>query len=143
MFFEHYSQVPESVWRWKNFTPKEIASHTLVQRADGVVIRGPKGPILINENALDKLQELRDRWGKPIVVSSAYRHPDYNSWVGGARRSKHMEGIAFDSPKKLEEFDDYVSLAIEVGFKGIGYYNTFIHVDTRDTSSVVTWDNRR
>lgn len=137
MFFEHYTQVPEGFWRWENFTPKEIASHTLVNGQ-----RGPKGPLLVNERALDMLQELRYGWGEPIIISSGYRHPDYNEWVGGASRSKHMEGIAFDSPKNLTEMQEYVNLAVEIGFKGIGYYNTFVHVDARQTRDVVVWDKR-
>jgi zinc D-Ala-D-Ala carboxypeptidase len=89
---------------------------------------------------MDMLQKLRDEWGA-IHVSSGYRHPDYNSWVGGARRSKHMEGIAFDSPKSPEDMDDYVKLATSIGFRGIGYYNTFVHVDARLTPA--RWDKRR
>lgn len=47
--------------------------------------------------ALDKLQALRDRLGKPLIVRSAYRSPEHNRAVGGATRSKYMEGAAFDS----------------------------------------------
>jgi len=49
---------------------------------------------LINEPALDKLQSLRDRLGKPLIVRSAYRSPEHNRAVGGATRSKHMNGAA-------------------------------------------------
>lgn len=52
--------MPEGTWRWKNFSPAEIAC------------RGT-GKLLINEPALDKLQALRDRLGKPLIVRSAYR----------------------------------------------------------------------
>ena len=66
-----------------NFSPAEIAC------------RGT-GKLLINEPALDKLQALRDRLGKPLIVRSAYRSPEHNRAVGGATRSKHMDGAAFD-----------------------------------------------
>ena len=82
-FHRHWRDVPESTWRWPNFSPAEIAC------------RGT-GKLLINEPALDKLQALRDRLGKPLIVRSAYRSPEHNRAVGGATRSKHMDGAAFD-----------------------------------------------
>jgi uncharacterized protein YcbK (DUF882 family) len=72
-----------SLQRWPNFSPAEIAC------------RGT-GKLLINEPALDKLQALRDRLGKPLIVRSAYRSPEHNRAVGGATRSKHLDGAAFD-----------------------------------------------
>nr|WP_252734139.1 D-Ala-D-Ala carboxypeptidase family metallohydrolase [Paracoccus marinaquae] len=75
-FHRHWRDVPESTWRWPNFSPAEIAC------------RGT-GKLLINEPALDKLQALRDRLGKPLIVRSAYRRSEHNRAVGG-RRSKHM-----------------------------------------------------
>ena len=54
------------------------------------------GKLLVNEAALDRLQTLRDRLGKPMIVRSAYRSPEHNRAVGGAKASKHIEGIAFD-----------------------------------------------
>ena len=54
------------------------------------------GRLLVNEPALDNLQALRDRLDKPLIVRSAYRSPEHNRAVGGATRSKHMNGAAFD-----------------------------------------------
>ena len=82
-FYDHWRDVPESAWRWPNFSPAEIAC------------RGT-GKLLVNDPALDKLQALRDRLGKPLIVRSAYRSPEHNRAVGGATRSKHMDGAAFD-----------------------------------------------
>lgn len=82
-FHRHWRDVPESVWRWPNFSPAEIACRGTVK-------------LLINATALDRLQALRDRLGKPLIVRSAYRSPEHNSAVGGATRSKHLDGAAFD-----------------------------------------------
>ena len=82
-FYDHWREVPEGAWRWPNFSPAEIAC------------RGT-GKLLINEPALEKLQALRDRLGKPLIVRSAYRSPEHNRAVGGATRSKHLDGAAFD-----------------------------------------------
>ena len=73
-FHRHWRDVRESAWRWPNFSPAEIAC------------RGT-GKLLLNEPALDRLQALRDRLGKPLIVRSAYRSPEHNRTVGGATRT--------------------------------------------------------
>ena len=78
-----WRDVPANTWRWPNFSASEIAC------------RGT-GAIKINTEAMDKLQALRDRLGKPLIVRSAYRSPEHNRAVGGATRSKHLDGAAFD-----------------------------------------------
>ena len=81
--YAHFRDVPESDWRWPSFSPAEIAC------------RGT-GAIKINTEAMDKLQSLRIRLGKPLIVRSGYRSPSHNRAVGGAPASKHMLGTAFD-----------------------------------------------
>lgn len=117
--YAHFSQVPTSDWRWPSFSPREIAC------------KGT-GKILINEDALDKLQALRDRLGKPLVLTSAYRSPEHNRNVGGATRSKHMEGIAFDVRMENHNPQEFEAAARAVGFTGFGYYprSGFMHIDT-------------
>ncbi|WP_422078427.1 D-Ala-D-Ala carboxypeptidase family metallohydrolase [Vannielia sp.] len=82
-FYDHWRDLPEGIWRWPNFSPAEIACRVT-------------GKLLVNEPALDKLQALRSRLGKPLIVRSVYRSPEHNRAVGGATRSKHMDGAAFD-----------------------------------------------
>lgn len=44
-----------------------------------------------------QLEVIREACGnKPITITSGYRTPEYNKAVGGARLSKHKEGIAAD-----------------------------------------------
>lgn len=114
----HYSDVHLKTWRWPNFSPAEIAC------------RGT-GKLLVNAPALDKLQALRDLLGKPLIVRSAYRSPEHNSAVGGARRSKHLEGAAFDISMANHDPVAFEAAAREVGFKGFGYYprSRFMHID--------------
>lgn len=118
MTYKHWRDVPESTWRWPNFSPAEIAC------------RGT-GNLLVNEAALDKLQALRDRVGKPLIVRSAYRSPAHNRAVGGATRSKHMDGAAFDIAMANHDPVAFEVAAREVGFLGFGFYprSGFIHVD--------------
>ena len=35
-------------------------------------------------------------WGEPLKINSAYRDPSHNAKVGGAKRSQHMHGNAFE-----------------------------------------------
>ena len=116
--FKHWRDVPERSWRWKNFSPAEIAC------------RGT-GSIRVHEEALDKLQALRDRLGKPLIVRSAYRSQAHNRAVGGAPRSKHMDGTAFDIAMANHDPVAFEAAARSVGFRGFGFYprSGFIHVD--------------
>lgn len=104
-FYDHWRDVPEGTWRWPNFSPAEIAC------------RGTD-KLLVNEVALDKLQALRDRLGKPLIVRSAYRSPEHNRAVGGAKRSKHMEGAAFDIAMANHDPVAFEAAARESGFWG-------------------------
>jgi hypothetical protein len=117
-FYANWRDVPDSAWRWRNFNPAEIAC------------RGT-GKLLINAPALDKLQALRDRLGKPLIVRSAYRSPEHNLAVGGATQSKHMEGTAFDIAMANHDPVVFEDAARAVGFLGFGFYprSGFIHVD--------------
>lgn len=122
MTYKHWRDVSERSWRWKNFSPAEIAC------------RG-SGSLRINEEALDKLQALRDRLGKPLIVRSAYRSPAHNRAVGGAPRSKHMDGTAFDIAMANHDPVAFEAAARAVGFLGFGYYprSGFMHIDLGPT----------
>ncbi|WP_210880081.1 YcbK family protein [Roseovarius autotrophicus] len=116
--YRHFREVPDHLWRWPNFSPAEIAC------------RGT-GQIKLHPEALDKLQALRERLGKPLIVRSAYRSPEHNRAVGGATRSKHLDGTAFDIAMANHDPAAFEAAAREVGFLGFGFYprSGFIHVD--------------
>ncbi|EEW24060.1 YcbK family protein [Rhodobacter ferrooxidans] len=116
--FKHFRDVPEADWRWPSFSPAEIAC------------RGT-GALMINTEALDKLQTLRNRLGKPLIVLSAYRSPAHNKAVGGAPASKHMLGTAFDISMANHDPAQFAAAARAVGFLGFGTYprSGFLHID--------------
>lgn len=107
----------------KNFKVKEFACK------DG------SDTIYIDNQLVWYLQKIRDNYGKPVVINSAYRTSSYNKKVGGATNSYHMKGMAADirisgvSPKTL------ASYAKSIGIKGVGTYKSFVHVDTRTSKS--------
>jgi uncharacterized protein YcbK (DUF882 family) len=117
-YFRSWRDVPASAWRWANFSPADIAC------------RGT-GSIRIDPAALDKLQALRDRLGKHLIVRSAYRNPEHNRRVGGAPASKHMLGTAFDIAMVNHDPAVFEAAARTVGFRGIGSYprSGFMHID--------------
>jgi uncharacterized protein YcbK (DUF882 family) len=81
--------------------------------------------------ALDKLQALRDRLGKPLIVRSAYRRPKHNRADGGAKRSKHMEGATLDIAMANHDPQVFEAAVREVGFLGFGFYprSGFMHIN--------------
>lgn len=119
IFAAHFNKFPMDQWDWPDFSPREMAS------------KG-EGELLIDTVAMDRLQALRDRLGKPMLITSAYRSPAHNKRVGGAKRSKHLDAIAFDV--RMENHDPHVfeAAARAVGFTGFGYYRNsgFMHIDT-------------
>lgn len=118
-YFADWRNVPETLWRWANFSPEEIAC-----RGDGT--------IRIDQVALDKLQTLREQLGVPLIVNSAYRSPKYNRKVGGAEHSMHLQGAAFDISMTNHDPESFEAAARAAGFTGFGYYprQNFMHVDT-------------
>lgn len=116
--YAHWRDVPKDSWRWPNFSPAEIAC------------RGT-GTIRIHEEALNRLQALRNRLGKPLIVNSAYRSPTHNRAVGGAPASKHMLGTAFDIAMANHDPVAFEAAARAEGFLGFGTYprSGFMHID--------------
>lgn len=97
--------------------------------------------VVVDPSLIQKLQELRDRIGKPIHINSAYRTAAHNRAVGGVKDSQHPKGTAADlhCPDGLT-IDQFAAHCEAVGFDGIGKYHTFVHVDVRGYSA--RWDER-
>jgi len=117
MLFAHFNDIPLNGWPYRYFKPNEIAC------------RGT-GKILINEDALAALDNFRSRIGHSISLSSAYRSPYHNSKIGGAPRSSHLKGHAFDVRIQGQDKEVIRQVAEQCGFKGFGMnYQTFVHID--------------
>lgn len=125
---DHYSKVKG--WRWPAFSPQEIAC------------RGT-GKLRIDPAAMDKLQALRTRLAAPMIINSAYRSPEHNRKVGGAKNSQHLLGIAFDVSMANHDPEVFEREARACGFTGFGFYppgkGDFIHLDTGKPR---TWGTR-
>ena len=83
------------------------------------------------------LQEIRDHFKKPIIVTSGMRCSRHNANVKGAASSYHMIGMAADFYIKgvnLHEVHEGVLDLMKnakVLTGGVKKYNTFIHYDFR------------
>lgn len=80
----------------------------------------------------NKLQAIRDHFGAPVTVNSGYRTESYNKKVGGAKKSHHMKGQAFDIVVKGHTPAEVARYAQSLDVKGIIQYNSFVHVDSRE-----------
>ena len=115
-----WDMVPPSVWTWKNFTPRELAC------------KGT-GQVRLQRAAVDALQAVRNKIGKPLRIASAYRSAEHNTRVKGSPTSRHMVGDAFDVVMDGHDPVEFEKAAREAGFRGFGYYPEssppFMHID--------------
>lgn len=75
---------------------------------------------------------LSESWGQPLSVTSAYRDPEHNARVGGARGSQHVHGNAFDidvSGLNRGQRIELIRQAQAAGFRGTGVYENSLHFD--------------
>ena len=90
------------------------------------------GQVKLHSELLRRLQAMRTESGRPIRINSAYRCPAHNRAVGGATSSRHMAGDAADIVIVGWPIARQRQLCEKhFGDGGIGYANTFTHVDTR------------
>jgi uncharacterized protein YcbK (DUF882 family) len=82
---------------------------------------------------MDKLQELRNLYGKPMKITSGYRCPKHPIEAAKKASGAHSTGLAADIGVDGGEAHKILSLAMQLGFTGIGVQQKgagrFIHVD--------------
>lgn len=109
--------------RYPNFTAKEMACQHC--QAEG-----------IKPELMDKLQALRNRYGKPMRITSGYRCPQHPVEARKAALGAHALGLAADVGVEGAEAYQILKLAFELGFTGIGVQQKgsgkFIHLDVRN-----------
>ena len=98
------------------------------------------------------VQYLREKYNTPIRITSTFRTYSCNVLAGGSSESYHLVGKAIDfqftkNNKAIlkQIYSDFSSRGQvyeklrELGINGFGFYNTFIHLDTRPKFTF--WDN--
>lgn len=95
------------------------------------------------------LDPLRDLYGKPIHINSAYRSPIVNSKVGGASTSQHVKGEAADITGGSKEENEKLFNLIDKHFKFDQLINekdyTWIHVSfsTKNRNEKLKFDGKK
>lgn len=114
--YTHYSDYTGN-WPWEHFSPTEVSCKHC-------------GELYVDEDSMNALEELRYLWGKPIIITSGHRCPVHNKNVGGTPNSQHLK-IAFDCVCEGRLQNEFVNLARQAGFTGIGRYRqrNFVHLD--------------
>ena len=85
---------------------------------------------------LDQLDELRDRYGQPIIITSGYRSPEYNNKVSSTGLTgAHTTGKAVDIAVSRQDAYKLLQIVFDMGvFTGVGIQQKgsgrFIHLDT-------------
>lgn len=87
--------------------------------------------LLDSSFVIEKLQNIRDYFGVPVKINSAYRTITYNKKIGGAKNSYHTKGMAFDIVVTNVPLDEVCKYAQSIGVLGIIRYNSFVHIDSR------------
>lgn len=89
--------------------------------------------VFIDEHLISILDILRNKIGKPVIITSGYRTPEWNKKCEGAKYSYHMRGMAADirvngiSAKELaNKLNEIVPNEC-----GIIVYNSWVHFDVR------------
>lgn len=106
---------------WKNFKIEEFAcSHC--------------GKNETKDELVSILQDLRDRLGVPVRITSGYRCPEYNKLVSTTGAAgPHTTGLAADIAVEREAACNLLEQALQMPFRGIGINQKgggrFVHLD--------------
>lgn len=95
----------------------------------------------------EDLEIIREEFGgKAITITSGYRTLKYNQKIGGALDSQHPKGTASDfkvegvpARKVSEKVVDLVKSGKLKRIKAVGSYESFTHVDIRNSGGLVYW----
>lgn len=98
--------------------------------------------ILVDLELVRVLQLIRNHFGRPVSLNSAYRTESHNRAVGGVKNSFHVQGLAADF-RVADRTVESVFAAIDGGKVrgidpskiGLGMYaaarHRFVHIDVR------------
>ena len=112
---------------WQYFTEEEMAC------------KGT-GECEMEPEFMDKLIAIREQIGKPMIITSGYRHLAHNSTIGGAKNSPHLYGRALYVKVAGGDALELIEVALHYGMTGIGvkqrgpHDSRFIHIDDMPNS---------
>jgi zinc D-Ala-D-Ala carboxypeptidase len=110
-----------AAWRWDTyFSPLEMACKHCRK-------------LLVNTDLMDKLCEVRVKYGKAMIIASGYRCPEYNVRVSTTGpNGPHTMG-AVDVSVRGSNAHELLTAALACGVRGIGVQQVgaarFLHLD--------------
>lgn len=132
---------PVKVMFGKNFTLNELT----VTKTGLANVPGEKEIAALRALVENVLQPIRDHFGKPVTINSAFRSPEVNAASGGAPDSQHLLGRAADieipgvrnediwhfivDPKNKIPFDQCIAEHLDATDGAAGW----VHVSYSDT----------
>ena len=100
----------------------------------------------MDETFLSMLDDARGIAGIPFRITSGYRTPSHNAYVGGvqaglkSKGSSHLFGYAADiACNSGQQREIIVAALIKAGFRRIGIAQNFIHADNDPDKSNSIW----
>ena len=92
------------------------------------------GRVEMSADFMDRLQELRTEYGRPMLITSGYRHPSHPVEMRKPRPGAHTFGHAADIMVSHADAVELLGLAIKHGFTGFGVAQKagsarFLHLD--------------
>lgn len=86
----------------KYFTFLEMIKSSTADKNN--IDNNPTNPEIIDNinYTMERLDEIRDKYGKPIIITSGYRCQELNKKVGGKSNSFHLKGLAADLKYSVE-----------------------------------------
>jgi zinc D-Ala-D-Ala carboxypeptidase len=90
----------------------------------------------MQDSFMEKLQQLRTAYGKPMTITSGYRHWSHPVELKkGHKNGEHTKGLCCDVAvtNSTDRFN-LIKLALELGFTRIGFHTGFLHLGIGDAT---------
>ena len=89
--------------------------------------------VFIDDHLYCILDILRNKIGKPVIITSGYRTPEWNKKCSGAKYSYHMRGMAADIRVNGMSAKEIANKLNEIipDECGIIVYKSWVHFDVR------------
>ena len=104
------------------------------------------GKCHMDDGFMQLIEVLRIIYGKPLVVTSAYRCPEHNKAVSSTGlEGPHTTGKAIDIKISRADATQFLKFAINLGITGIGVNQKgkdsgrFLHLDTLEENRPTIW----
>lgn len=100
---------------------------------------GCNQPHQMHPHVMALVQELREAYGAPLTLTSAWRCENHPAEAKKKTPGQHNKGTAVDiSVSSGSMAYKLIVMGLELGATGFAYGNGFVHLDWRD-SVPVTW----